>query len=84
MPTESDYQQMIGNKTGGLFRLAVRLTMACSGQDNELLPLINLLGRSFQIRAEYRKITSASMTDATGYAEDLSEGKSSFLVIHAI
>lgn len=32
-PSEADYLEMVGNKTGGLFRLAVRLMQAESGVD---------------------------------------------------
>lgn len=32
-PTEADYLEMVGNKTGGLFRLAVKLMMAESEVD---------------------------------------------------
>ena len=32
-PSEADYLEMVGNKTGGLFRLAVKLMMAESGVD---------------------------------------------------
>ena len=32
-PTEDEYLEMVGNKTGGLFRLAVRLMQAKSSSD---------------------------------------------------
>lgn len=32
-PSEADYLEMVGNKTGGLFRLAIKLMQAESGVD---------------------------------------------------
>ena len=50
VPTMSEYYHMVSNKTGGLFRLAVRLMIAYSEQNSDLLPLIDLLGQLFQIQ----------------------------------
>lgn len=36
-PTEEEYLEMVGNKTGGLFRLAVKLMQAESGTDKYAL-----------------------------------------------
>lgn len=32
-PSEADYLEMVGNKTGGLFRLAIKLMQAESGRE---------------------------------------------------
>ena len=92
-PTEEDYIEMVGNKTGGLFRLAVKLMQAESPAhnpnpsetpNNTLVPLVNLLGIIFQIRDDYLNLWSATYTDNKGLCEDLTEGKFSFPIIHAI
>ncbi|KAL8803020.1 MAG: hypothetical protein Q9182_003446 [Xanthomendoza sp. 2 TL-2023] len=84
LPTEEEYFLMISNKTGGLFRLAVRLMQAVSVSDVPLVPLAELLGMIFQIQDDYLNLTSQPMAAAKGYCEDLEEGKFSFPVIHAI
>ncbi len=38
-PSEDDYLEMVGNKTGGLFRLAVQLMQAESSNDKFVIPL---------------------------------------------
>lgn len=58
VPTEADYLKMISNKTGGLFRLALRLMQAESSQEINLLPLIETLGLIFQIRDDYENLCS--------------------------
>ncbi|KAL8992648.1 MAG: hypothetical protein Q9169_006937 [Polycauliona sp. 2 TL-2023] len=83
-PTEDDYLKMISNKTGGLFRLAIRLMQAVSKRDVDLVPLADLLGLIFQIQDDYLNLTSLPMASAKGYCDDLEEGKFSFPVIHAI
>ncbi|KAJ3052512.1 Geranylgeranyl pyrophosphate synthase [Rhizophlyctis rosea] len=83
-PTEAEYLEMIGNKTGGLLRLAVKLMqIACSSQ-NDFSNLVDILGIHFQIRDDYMNLQSSKYTDTKGFAEDLTEGKFSFPVIHCI
>ncbi|KAL6715609.1 geranylgeranyl pyrophosphate synthetase [Lecanora helva] len=84
LPTEEEYLDMVSNKTGGLFRLGIRLMMMCSTQCLDLLPFTNLLGLLFQIQDDYRNLVSDRMTQTKGYCEDLTEGKFSFPIIHAI
>ncbi|KAL9027256.1 MAG: hypothetical protein Q9180_007357, partial [Flavoplaca navasiana] len=99
-PTEDEYLLMISNKTGGLFRLAMRLMQAVSKRRVDLVPLAGLLGLIFQIQDDYLNLTSQSvsttnsicraeadvhqMTSLKGFCDDLEEGKFSFPVIHAI
>ncbi|KAL8888446.1 MAG: hypothetical protein Q9215_004124 [Flavoplaca cf. flavocitrina] len=83
-PTEEEYLLMISNKTGGLFRLAVRLMQTVSKRRVDLVPLADLLGLIFQIQDDYLNLTSQSMTSLKGFCDDLEEGKFSFPVIHAI
>jgi geranylgeranyl diphosphate synthase, type III len=57
-PTENDYLKMVSNKTGGLFRLALRMMMAVSTTQHDVLPLSEIIGRLFQIQDDYRNLCS--------------------------
>ncbi|PSR87298.1 isoprenoid synthase domain-containing protein [Coniella lustricola] len=128
-PTEDEYLEMVGNKTGGLFRLGIKLMQAESSRrikrqppagaatatsesqvenitkstnnhntvndDNDddeydtsqvpdCVPLVNLVGLIFQIRDDYQNLQSTEYSENKGLAEDLTEGKFSFPVIHSI
>ena len=83
-PTENDYLEMVGNKTGGLFRLAVQLMQAESKSEKDYTPLVNTIGLLFQIRDDYMNLASSEYTSNKGLCEDLTEGKFSFPVIHSI
>jgi geranylgeranyl diphosphate synthase type 3 len=83
-PTEDDYLEMVGNKTGGLFRLAIKLMQAESQALVDCVPLVNLLGIIFQIQDDYRNLSSPEYGQNKGLCEDLTEGKFSFLIIHSI
>ena len=56
VPYEEEYIDMACNKTGGLFRLGIRLMMLSSKRDLDLLPFTNLLGLLFQIQDDYRNL----------------------------
>ncbi|PBP21489.1 putative Geranylgeranyl pyrophosphate synthetase [Diplocarpon rosae] len=84
-PSEDDYLEMVGNKTGGLFRLAVKLMQAESKTSNrDCVPLVNLIGIIFQIRDDYQNLSSPEYLQNKGLCEDLTEGKFSFPIIHSI
>ncbi|OAA42209.1 geranylgeranyl diphosphate synthase [Metarhizium rileyi] len=83
-PTEDDYLEMVGNKTGGLFRLGIKLMQAESASSIDCVPLVNLIGLIFQIRDDYMNLSSHEYKDNKGLCEDLTEGKFSFPVIHSI
>ncbi|TPX13259.1 uncharacterized protein E0L32_006232 [Thyridium curvatum] len=83
-PTEDDYLEMVGNKTGGLFRLGIKLMQAESRSLVDCVPLANLIGLVFQIQDDYRNLFSKEYSDNKGMCEDLTEGKFSFPVIHSI
>jgi len=83
-PSEDDYLEMVGNKTGGLFRLAVKLMQAESKNSKDCVPLVNLIGIIFQIRDDYQNLSSPEYTHNKGVCEDLTEGKFSFPIIHSI
>ncbi|KAJ3875164.1 terpenoid synthase [Lentinula edodes] len=85
-PTEDEYIEMIKNKTASLFRILVRLMMACATKQKDVnyIPLIDLIGVMYQIRDDYNNLQDASYSDTKGFAEDLTEGKFSFPLVHAI
>ncbi|KAL3432227.1 isoprenoid synthase domain-containing protein [Aspergillus tetrazonus] len=76
-PSMDDYLQMIANKTGGLFQMAVRLLQTSSRQIVDIEQLVDVLGLNFQILDDYKNIRE-------GFFEDLTEGKFSFPICHAI
>ena len=97
-PSEDDYLEMVGNKTGGLFRLAIKLmcaespthnfnsdgTPATKAQSTDYVPLVNTIGLLFQILDDYKNLSDTTYTSNKGLCEDLTEGKFSFPIIHAI
>jgi len=85
-PTEEQYISMVNNKTGGLFRVAVKLMMACAttNYDVDYVPLVNLFGIYFQIRDDYMNLQSDQYAENKGFAEDLTEGKFSFPIVHGV
>ncbi|KAL0572018.1 hypothetical protein V5O48_009939 [Marasmius crinis-equi] len=85
-PTEEEYVGMVNNKTGGLLRIGVKLMMAMAKTNAgvDYVPLVNLIGVYFQIRDDLMNLSSANYTSNKGFAEDLTEGKFSFPVIHGI
>lgn len=94
-PTEEEYIEMVNNKTGGLLRLAVKLMQACSSSTmytpvqlstdiSDYVPLVNLIGILFQIRDDYQNLQDTQYTNNKGLCEDITEGKFSFPIIHAI
>ncbi|OZJ02656.1 hypothetical protein BZG36_04415 [Bifiguratus adelaidae] len=84
-PSEADYLKMAANKTGGLIRLAVRLMMALSPYKHiDCLDIATLLGIHFQIRDDYKNLTSIEYENAKCFCEDIEEGKFSFPIIHCL
>ncbi|PSN66067.1 terpenoid synthase [Corynespora cassiicola Philippines] len=84
-PSEADYLEMVGNKTGGLFRLAIKLMQAESSVNIDCAPLVSTVGLLFQILDDHLNLSPTSgYSSLKGLCEDLTEGKFSFPVIHAI
>ncbi|EKM81298.1 hypothetical protein AGABI1DRAFT_112964 [Agaricus bisporus var. burnettii JB137-S8] len=85
-PSEEEYIQMVNNKTGGLLRIGTKLMMACATQNKDVnyIPLVNLIGVFFQIRDDLMNLQSLEYTSNKGFAEDLTEGKFSFPIVHGI
>ena len=81
-PTEDDYLEMVGNKTGGLFRLAIKLMQVESATNMDCVPLVNTIGLLFQILDDYKNLHDTTYTANKGMCEDLTEGKFSLSLIH--
>ncbi|XP_037939699.1 geranylgeranyl pyrophosphate synthase isoform X2 [Teleopsis dalmanni] len=83
-PSESDYKLMTVRKTGGLFMLAIRLMQLFSDNKEDFTKLTAILGLYFQIRDDYCNLISKEYSENKSFAEDLTEGKFGFPVIHAV
>ncbi|KAJ5561378.1 hypothetical protein N7461_000139 [Penicillium sp. DV-2018c] len=83
-PSEKEYTQMVLDKTGGLFRLAIRLMQGESTDDRDYIPLVEDLGVLFQIRDDYQNLQSDTYRVNKGFCEDITEGKFSYPIIHSI
>mmetsp|Transcript_9636 Transcript_9636/g.13649 ORF Transcript_9636/g.13649 Transcript_9636/m.13649 type:complete len:202 (+) Transcript_9636:631-1236(+) len=85
-PTEDEYCEMVIDKTGGLFRLAVGLmqSFANSSEEQDFKPLVNNLGLYFQIRDDLINLADEEYFKSKSFCEDLSEGKFSFPIIHCV
>ncbi|KAJ3100772.1 Geranylgeranyl pyrophosphate synthase [Phlyctochytrium planicorne] len=83
-PSEEEYIEMVRNKTGGLLRLAVRLMHVCSSTQTDFLPLVDLIGIHYQVRDDYMNLVADEYSQNKGFAEDLTEGKFSYLIMHCI
>ncbi|PFH50504.1 hypothetical protein AMATHDRAFT_60906 [Amanita thiersii Skay4041] len=85
-PTEEEYISMVNQKTGGLLRIGIKLMIACAttNRDIDYVTLVNLIGVFFQIRDDYMNLQSTEYTNNKGFAEDLTEGKFSFPIVHGI
>ncbi|KAG2129857.1 isoprenoid synthase domain-containing protein [Suillus bovinus] len=85
-PTEEEYISMVNNKTGSGFRIAIKLMMAHATRnlDIDFVPLVNIFGVYVQIRDDYMNLQSTEHSDNKGFAEDLTEGKFSFPIVHGI
>ena len=105
VPSETEYISMVKDKTGGLFRMAIRLLCCLVEHDDDdssmdeklesmedtpivdikvMLELCDLLAVYFQIRDDFINVFSTKFSEQKGFAEDLTEGKYSFLVVSAV
>ncbi|CAG2120915.1 unnamed protein product, partial [Medioppia subpectinata] len=76
---------MIRKKTGGLFTMAVKFSQLLSNcHEIDFQPFIHILGDYFQIRDDYANLVSDQYNESKTFCEDLTEGKFSFPIIHAI
>nr|XP_036580735.1 geranylgeranyl pyrophosphate synthase [Colletotrichum truncatum]KAF6788807.1 geranylgeranyl pyrophosphate synthase [Colletotrichum truncatum] len=86
-PTEAQYFSMIDLKTGGLFRMLVRMMQSLSPRHEENFvcdTLVSMVSRFFQVRDDYLNLNSREYSTQKGWCEDLDEGKFSYLIIHCL
>lgn len=83
-PSVEEYKQMTMKKTGGLFMLAVKLMQLFSENKCDFTTLVGILGLYFQIRDDFLNLISKEFMENKSFCEDLTEGKFSFPIIHAI
>uniref|UniRef100_A0A336LC35 CSON008509 protein n=1 Tax=Culicoides sonorensis TaxID=179676 RepID=A0A336LC35_CULSO len=83
-PSEAEYKLMTIRKTGGLFMLAIRLIQLFSENKKDFTRLTAILGLYFQIRDDYCNLSLKEYSENKSFCEDLTEGKFSFPIIHAI
>lgn len=85
-PTEDDYLEMVKDKTGGLFRLAVGFmqSFATANKDVSYTKLVDDLAMYFQIRDDFINLADEEYMKSKSFCEDLTEGKFSFPIIHHI
>eukprot|EP00758_Cryptobia_borreli_P018235 Tbor_TRINITY_DN660_c0_g1::TRINITY_DN660_c0_g1_i1::g.1616::m.1616/K00804/GGPS1; geranylgeranyl diphosphate synthase, type III len=91
-PTMSEYETMVLKKTGGLFRLALRMMIAVAppmtdtseGRVHQLTKLVNTIGVFFQTLDDYLNVCSVEYHHNKTFCEDITEGKFSYPVIHSI
>ncbi|TDZ35923.1 Fusicoccadiene synthase [Colletotrichum spinosum] len=92
-PTEDEYFGMIDLKTGGLFRMLVRMMRVLApestggesaGGEFACDALVSMVSRFFQVRDDYLNLNSREYGSQKGWCEDLDEGKFSYLVIHCL
>ena len=88
LPTIEEYLSMVQNKTGGLFRLSVKLLDVFSRERPEqkqldkVLTIANLAGIIYQVRDDYLNLVDARYSTMKGIAgEDLLEGKLSLPIL---
>jgi geranylgeranyl pyrophosphate synthase len=83
-PTEDEYINMIDHKTGGMFRMLLRLMEAesplLSTFDFDRMTL--LFGRFFQVRDDYMNF--GDYANQKGFCEDLDEGKFSYPIVYCL
>lgn len=84
-PTEEEYEEMVKQKTGGLFWMILQLMELFSAKNSfNFSSLIDDLATYFQIRDDYLNLCSCEYEKQKSFAEDLSEGKFSFPIIAAL
>ncbi|VDM30459.1 unnamed protein product [Hydatigera taeniaeformis] len=83
-PSEEEYKDMVVRKTGGLFGMAVNFMKLFSTVTTDYKPLLDALGLWFQIRDDFVNLVDTSYHKERDFADDLTEGKFSFPVVHAI
>jgi geranylgeranyl pyrophosphate synthase len=87
--SEEEYLQMCTNKTGCIPRMAARMAATLAGKSEEEVELLGkfaeAIGIAFQIQDDILNLVGEEFASRKGgLGEDITEGKRSLLVIHAI
>ncbi|KAJ5381157.1 terpenoid synthase [Penicillium cataractarum] len=83
-PTMPEYLKMISNKTGGLFRITIRLMQLESTCSRDNIQLVEILAKLYQIRDDYKNLRSDVYAQQKGVCDDTTEGKFSFFIVHNV
>ncbi|CAH0729177.1 unnamed protein product, partial [Brenthis ino] len=96
-PTEEQYMEMVKRKTGIFFNMNYRLMQLFSENKTDYSKLVNMIGCYFQIRDDYcnlvhpeeleewpKKEDAEDSLKGSNFCDDITEGKFSFPVIHAL
>nr|BAJ79290.1 geranylgeranyl diphosphate synthase [Reticulitermes speratus] len=83
-PSLEEYKQLIKRKTRGYLMLEIALMQLFSDNKADLTKLTTILALYFQIRDDYCNLFLPQYSKDKGFCEDLTEGKFSFPIIHAI
>ncbi|XP_038223042.1 geranylgeranyl pyrophosphate synthase-like [Zerene cesonia] len=96
-PTQEQYEHVLKQKSGNMFRLAIRLMQLFSDYEHDLSDLALTLGMYFQFRDDYCNLAKEEaveewpeepskqpMKNQDSYCDDLTEGKFTLPIIHAL
>lgn len=91
-PSMEEYDTMVLKKTGGLFRLALRLMMTLAPPNPTLTEerkqsftlLVETIGVFFQTLDDYLNVSNEQYHQNKTFCEDLTEGKFSYPIIHSV
>lgn len=86
LPTEDEYLEMVMDKTGGLFRIIIKLLdVFAPTKSTKYIALSSIIGIIYQLRDDYYNLTNEKYKKAKGtFGEDLVEGKFSFPILHSL
>lgn len=79
-PTVDEYLQMASNKTGGLFRMAIKLMQLAAGWHLGECQEATDMGILYQLRDDYLNLT----VPGSRYLDDITEGKCTYPIIIAL
>ncbi|XP_018364367.1 PREDICTED: geranylgeranyl pyrophosphate synthase-like, partial [Trachymyrmex cornetzi] len=83
-PTEKDYNILALRKSGWLVILVIKLMKLFSTFEEDVLSLASTMALYRQIYDDYSNLHHDKDTNENSYCDDLTEGKMSFLIIHAL
>ncbi|XP_071578768.1 terpene synthase-like [Temnothorax nylanderi] len=83
-PTDEEYEKNAIRKAGWLVILMVKLMKLFSTCEKDFSSLLNLMGYYHQIHNDYCNISVCKDPNDKNYCDDLTEGKFSFPIIHAL